>query len=458
MKATVLLVDDDPLDIVPARLLFESWGHEVVTAARAAEALNLLGQRAVDLVVSDVCMPGMSGEELMREITRRQPGLPVILLTGKGSIKSAVAAMRDGAFDYVTKPPHEEELRLCVERALEHGRLRRENAALRAQLGATGRYGERLLGRSPAMLAVFETINRIARTDSTVLITGETGTGKEMVAQTLHYKSPRAAAPLIAFNCAALNPNLVESELFGHEKGAFTGAVAARRGRFEEADGGTLFLDEIGETTPEFQAKLLRVLQERCLERVGGGKRIEVDVRLIASTNRDLAARVREGKFREDLYYRLRVIPLHLPPLRERREDILPLAVHFAAQYAARYGVRARALSPRAEEYLLRQPWPGNVRELQHAVERAVLLAAGEAIEPADLISSPPAVGVGAGDTLDLQAHLDRATREQVVKALDACGWRKQQAAERLGVDRVTLYRLLKKLGMEERAEERTSS
>ena len=449
MKATVLLVDDDPLDVVPVRILVESWGHEVVTARHAAEALATLVQRPVDLVISDVCMPGMTGEELMRQLTREHPGLPVILFTGKGSIKAAVAAMRDGAFDYVTKPPHEEELRLCVERALEHGRLRRENAALRAQLGATGRYGERLLGRSPAMLGVFDTINRIARTDSTVLITGETGTGKEMVAQTLHYKSARSSGPLIAFNCAALNPHLVESELFGHEKGAFTGAVAARRGRFEEADGGTLFLDEIGETTLEFQAKLLRVLQERCLERVGGGKKIEVDVRLIASTHRDLGALVREGRFREDLYYRLRVIPLHLPPLRERREDILPLATHFATTYTGRYAVRPRAFSPRAEEHLLRQEWRGNVRELQHAVERAVLLAQGPQIAPADLVINEGRPAAATGEDPSLQAQLDRATRDYVVQVLERTGWRKQQAADVLGVDRVTLYRLMKKMGME---------
>jgi DNA-binding NtrC family response regulator len=448
MKTTILAVDDDPLDLAPLRLILESWGHEVLTANSGNEALGILRGQPVDLVVSDVRMPRMSGEDLLTRVLADFPGLPVVLFTGRGDIKSAVNAMKLGAFDYVTKPPDEEEFRITVDRALESGRLRRENAFLRAELGAAGRYGERLLGRSPAMLAVFDTINRVARTDSTVMITGETGTGKELVAQAIHYRSQRCGAPLVAFNCAALNPNLIESELFGHEKGAFTGAVAARRGRFEEADGGTLFLDEIGEMDIGLQAKLLRVLQERSFERVGGSTQVAVDARLIASTHRDLAALVKEGRFREDLYYRLRVIPIHIPPLRERREDILPLAEHFAVEYAERYGSNARAFSSAAKEFLLSQPWKGNVRELQHAVERAVVLGRGEAIEPGDI--AIPDAGPTVSDTSDatLQSALDRASREHIVRALDRCQWRKQQAAALLGIDRVTLYRLLKKFSL----------
>lgn len=448
MKSTVLLIDDDPIDIKPVQMLLKSWDMDVVTARSGEEALEKLAGQPVDLVVSDVCMPGMKGEDVVVALARSNPGLPVLLLSGKGDIKSAVKAMKLGAFDYVTKPPDEGEFRIAIDRALEYSRLRRENEFFRAELAAGGMYGERLIGRSPKMQEVFDLINRTARADSTVLITGETGTGKELVAQAIHFKSPRAGKPFIAFNCAAVNPNLAESELFGHEKGAFTGAVASRRGRFEEADGGTMFLDEIGETTPEFQAKLLRVLQEKEFERVGSGKKIRIDVRILASTNRDLGQEVKNSRFREDLFYRLNVIRIHMPPLRERREDIPALAAHFVEEYGRRYGAGNRTLARSALDYLSSLDWKGNVRELQHVVERAVVLSDRAELDVGDFKYRPGDV-TGAADGTTLEAVLEKRTREYLVETLDRVGWRKQEAAAILGVDRVTLYRMLKKYSLD---------
>jgi len=299
------------------------------------------------------------------------------------------------------------------------------------------------------MLEVFELIHRVARTDSTVLITGETGTGKELVAQAIHYRSERSDRPLVALNCASLQQNLIESELFGHEKGAFTGAVAMRRGRFEDADGGTLFLDEIGETSPAFQAKLLRVLQEGEFERVGGSRPVRVNVRILASTNRDLAEEVRNGSFREDLYYRLSVIPIRLPPLRERREDIPLLASHFVDTFAQRYGRPGCRISPSGMDWLQDRAWPGNVRELQHVIERAVVLGRGDALGPGDFSFGEE--GAAAADSEPtLQDYIAQKTREYVVRILDRTRWRKGRAAQTLGVDRATLYRMIRRYRIEE--------
>lgn len=422
---------------------------DVVTARSGDEGMAQMESFSVDLLISDVRMPGMGGEEVVKETGKRCPGLPVILITGKGDIQSAVSAMKLGAFDYVIKPPEETEFRLTVERAIEHGRLRRENEFLRTELAAGGMYGERLIGRSDAMLAVFDLINRVAPTDSTVLITGETGTGKELVAQTLHYKSNRAKAPLVAVNCAALNPNLIESELFGHEKGAFTGATTARRGRFEDADGGTLFLDEIGEISIDLQAKLLRALQEAEIRHVGGSTTIPVDVRLLTSTNRDLKQAIEDGTFREDLYYRLCVIPIRIPSLREHKNDIPLLAAHFKTDYARRYGIAARAISETGMSHLQAQEWKGNVRELQHCVERAVVLSRSDILGPDDFreVETGTSTTTSTDDTL--QCVLDQHTRQHLISILDKTGWRKQQAAKLLGIDRVTLYRMLKKFSID---------
>jgi DNA-binding NtrC family response regulator len=448
MKSTVLLIDDDPVDIKPVQALLESWDIDVVAVRSGQEGIDHLKSISVDAVVSDVRMPEMSGEEVVQAIGKAHPGLPVVLITGHGDVKSAVNAMRLGAFDYVIKPPDSDEFKLTLERALEHSLLWRENQFLRAELGAGGMYGERLIGKSPKMLAVFDLINRVARTDSIVLITGETGTGKELVAQTIHYKSSRASRPLIAMNCASFNPNLIESELFGHEKGAFTGAHAVRRGRFEDADGGTLFLDEIGETSLDFQAKLLRVLQEGEFERLGGNKKIKVDTRVLVSTNRDLQERVKSGDFREDLFYRLSVIPIHLPPLRERHEDIVILANYFVAMYAKRYSCPAKIISKSGLEYLKSQEWKGNVRELQHTIERAVVLSRKKELAIDDF-KVPAALEQAAETSLTLESFLDGKTRDYLVEILDKTNWRKGKAADLLGVDRATLYRLLKKYSVD---------
>ena len=448
MKSTVLLIDDDPIDLKALTLLMADLDLDAVAVRSGSEALERLRRAPFDLVVSDVRMPEMSGEDVVRAVGVEFPGLPVVLITAHGDVPSAVRAMKAGALDYVLKPPDAEEFRLTVERALEHGRLRRENAFLRAELAAGGMYGERLIGRSPAMLAVFDVIRQVARTDSTVLITGETGTGKELVAQTIHFQSARAARPLVALNCAALNPNLIESELFGHEKGAFTGAVATRRGRFEDADGGTLFLDEVGETHTEFQAKLLRVLQEGEFQRIGGNRSLRVDVRLLVSTHRDLKKEVEAGRFREDLFYRLNVIPVRLSPLRERRDDIEPLATHFLAVYSGRYGTPARSLTREALDFLRAQEWRGNVRELQHAVERAVVLSPRDALTPADFRPPEQAPGDTRADRT-LQGHLDRQTQSHLTQVLEQTGWRKTEAARILGIDRATLYRLLQRYRIE---------
>jgi DNA-binding NtrC family response regulator len=444
MKSTVLLIDDDPVDIKPVQRLLESWDMEVVTSRSGKEGVERLASIPADVVVSDVRMPGMGGEEVVQAIGKTYPGLPVVLVTGHGDIKSAVNAMRLGAFDYVIKPPEEEEFKLTIERALEHSRLWRENQFLRAELEAGGMYGERLIGQSSKMQAVFDMINRVARTDSTVLITGETGTGKELVAQTIHYKSLRANRPLVAMNCASFNQNLIESELFGHEKGAFTGAIVSRHGRFEDADGGTLFLDEIAETTVEFQSKLLRVLQEGEFERLGGNKKIRVNTRVLASTNKDLRSEVGNGKFREDLFYRLAVIPIHLPPLRDRKGDISILARFFVTSYSKRYDCRASSVSEAGLNYLESLEWKGNVRELQHAIERAVVLCRKDVLDPEDFVSveSPDAPQESAGT---LEDFINDKTREYLLDVLDRTKWRKGKAAQILGVDRATLYRMLKK-------------
>lgn len=443
MKSTVLLIDDDPLDIKSLQLLMESWDFDVICAHSGEDGLHHLSSIPVDLVISDVYMPGMHGEDVVKAVKEVLPWLPVVLVTGKADVKSAVKAMRLGAFDYVIKPPDESELRLTVERALEHSRLRRENEFLRAELSAGGMYGERLIGRCDNIMAVFELINKVAQTDTTVLITGETGTGKELVAQTIHYKSLRSGKPFIALNCASLNPNIVESELFGHEKGAFTGALVTRHGRFEDANKGTLFLDEIAETSLEFQAKLLRAIQEGEFERLGGNQKICVDARLIVSTNKDLQNEVKSGRFREDLFYRLCVIPIHLPPLRERQADIHLLASHFLTVYSERYACKVSSISKEGMDYLASLEWKGNVRELQHAIERAVVLSQNEVLDVKDFVAPESKTPTCDDDTL--QGITDKRTREYILEILHKTGWRKRRSADILGIDRATLYRLLKK-------------
>ena len=447
-----LIIEDDPMIASSLEQMAALAGHDCDVVHTGENGLARLRDHAFDLVLSDIQLPGIHGHEVMIQAREFAPETPFILVTAHGDVKHAVAAIQAGAFQYLLKPIDVDELHVVMDRALEATRLRRQVQEMRREWLDQGPLHRRLIGRSPAMRAVQDLIHRVARTDSTVLITGETGTGKEVVAQSVHAVSPRASGPLVAFNCAAFNENLMESELFGHERGAFTGATSMRRGRFEDAHGGTIFLDEIGETSLGFQAKLLRVLQERQVERVGGNRPVDVDVRVIASTNRDLAAEVREGRFREDLFYRLRVVPVHLPPLRDRPEDILVLAQHFFEQYREQYESAATGISEAALLYLSRHPWPGNVRELRHTVERAVVLSTHHALEPEDFQFPETGTAADAPESLRLQDAVDRATREHLLHVLDRTGWRKQEAADLLGIDRATLYRSLKKLAIEDRS------
>ncbi len=421
-------------------------GYECEGCASGDAALVALEARGADAVVTDWKMPQMDGIELLRRLHARRPGLPVILLTAHASVSSAVAAMREGAFDYVTKPFDNDELRSVVGRALELNRLARENRWLRQEV-ATRYAADQVIAESARGRELLALVRRVAPSRATVLIQGESGTGKELVARLLHYWSERVGRPFVAVNCKAFAQGVLESELFGHEKGAFTGAAATRAGCFERASGGTLFLDEIGEVSTDFQAKLLRVLQDGEVLRVGGAEPHRVDVRVVAATNRILREEIAAGRFREDLFFRLNVIPVQLAPLRERREDVLPLAQHFLRRHAED-SAHPLALSPEAEAALLAHPWRGNVRELENAIERGVVLARGDAITPEDLLldEAPPASPPGGEGTL--QATLDQATATRIRAALDAARGQRTEAARALGIDRTTLYRLMKRYGV----------
>ncbi len=447
------MIDDEPRMAEILAMVFEREGYDVRSFTDPTQGLAALEESPADVVVTDLKMPGTDGLEVLRRGRELDPELAVILMTAHGSVSTAIDAMRSGAFDYVQKPFDNEELKALVKRALDTTRLARENRYLRAELRS--RYAlDAVIATSDAMCGVLDLVRRAARSRATVLVTGESGTGKELVARLVHYHSDRVEGPFVAANCRAFAEGVLESELFGHEKGAFTGAERARPGLFERADGGTVFLDEIGEISPGFQAKLLRTLQERSVVRVGGDSEREVDIRVVAATNRDLQAAVADGSFREDLYFRLAVIPIQLPPLRERREEILSLARHFLARWNAELDGRVLGWSDAVEQWLLEHPWPGNVRELENAIERGVVLARGDQLELDDLLLDPASAdGVstrgGAPPEADgLQQTLDRAAAERVRRALEESGGVKVEAARRLGVDRTTLYRLMRKYGL----------
>ncbi|MBQ71305.1 MAG: hypothetical protein CMJ67_00195 [Planctomycetaceae bacterium] len=386
--AKVLVVDDKEMMRDSVATILGRRGHSVAVASGGEQAMERITEKRPDVVVTDLQMPGMSGLELLAEIRKLHEDLPVVFMTAYGSVETAVEAMRDGAFDYVTKPFGGDELGISVERAIEHGRLRRENEVLRASAGppVASATGTTMVGDGSGMAAVRDRLERVADSHGTVLVTGESGTGKEVAARFIHESSPRRDGPFLAINCAALSVSLLESELFGHEKGAFTGADKLRKGRFELADGGTLLLDEISEIPPELQAKLLRVLQERAFERVGSSQTRTVDVRVIATTNRDLEAEVDGGRFRGDLFFRLNVLPIEMPALRDRTEDLPALAGHFLAAVGSREGRAAKRFSSEALDVLADYAWPGNVRELQNICERAAVLANGDQI-PASLVA-----------------------------------------------------------------------
>jgi len=387
MKGRLLIVDDERGIVIALRGLFGKEGYEVDTAESGEEALEKFKAGLFHVIITDLSMKGMSGLDLMRQVRALDPDCAVLMITAFGTQRIAVEAMKAGAEDYLPKPFDNDELRLKVRKVMETRLLRREHRQLLEQVRLeTGRF-ENMIGKSRAMMRVFETIEKVAPTDVTVLVRGESGTGKELVARAIHFRSPRGNRPFIAVNCAAFSRELVESELFGHEKGAFTGAVARREGKFEAAEGGTLFLDEIGDMGLETQAKLLRVLQEKQYERVGGNAPLRADVRIIAATNQDLEAMVKQGRFREDLYYRIKVVEVRIPPVRERREDIPLMVQYFLKEACERYSVSLKQLSPEAMRQCVEQPWKGNVRSLKAALEQAVILSPASEITPSDLFS-----------------------------------------------------------------------
>ncbi len=442
MNYSILIVDDEPAQ---RQLLSGSLAKEyaVTTAADGVEATQLLVSRSYDLIITDERMPRMDGIELIKWIREQMPEIPIIVLTAYGSIETAVEAMKLGAQEYLTKPLKSlDELRLIVRKALKQRML--QDQTLLHQAETEAQFPPDIVAQSEKMKRVLALAAQVAPQPTTVLISGESGTGKEVVARFIHRRSPRSDHPFVAVNCAALSETLLESELFGHEKGAFTGATHSRRGRFELAHGGTLFLDEIAEMSAGLQAKLLRVLQERQFEKVGGTRTVVVDVRIIAATNKDLGSAIKEGFFREDLYYRLNVFPLHIPALRERGEDILLLAEHFARKISNRMGRSWRLFSPAVETMLRQHSWPGNVRELQNAVERALIVAATDIIVPQDLPLSSVQSPAALSDPMTL-AEIERAA---ILKSLDRNHGERRQTAEELGISLRTLQYRLKEYGL----------
>jgi len=445
MPKRVLVVDDEAASRTGLKALLEGHGYSVEAAANGVEALEKVRGFRPAVVIADLVMPGMDGLELVRSLQEEAPFAVTILLTGQGSIETAVQAMKAGAYDYLTKPVDFEHLFVLLEKALDRSRIGREVAVLRRQTGS----GDRpvLLGRSAAIQAVLQQIEQAAASVAPVLVLGESGTGKELVARTLHALSPRARASFVGVNCAAIAESLLESEIFGHEKGAFTGAIERRIGCFEMADGGTLLLDEVAEMHPAVQAKFLRVLEEGTFRRVGGKAEIQVDVRVVAATNQDPETAVRDGKLRADLFYRLNVFPITIPPLRERPEDIPVLAEAFLRDAAARNGRTVTAIAPAALQRLQSYAWPGNVRELRNVIERAVLLADGETIDasqlPEGLSASEKVSDAVPSLTLPLGITIDEAERTLILQSLKLTGHNKTRAAAILGINVKTLHNKL---------------
>jgi len=450
-RPTILIVDDDrPQRDGLQRALADRY--DVLVADEAQKAGAILEAQPVDVLLTDLRMPGDDGLKLLRRAGSLSNPPVSIMMTAYGSIENAVEAMKAGAYHYVTKPVNLDELDLVIGRALKSRQIEAENANLHEQLDR--KFGlENLIGQSPAMLQMFDIIRQVAPSRASVLITGETGTGKELVAHAVHNLSPRKGGPFVAVHAAALPTTLLESELFGHEKGAFTGAVERRAGRFELADGGTIFLDEVGELEPAMQVKLLRVLEERKFERVGGNKTLEVDVRLVAATNRDLKKLVGEGKFRDDLFYRLSVVTVNLPPLRERRDDVPLLVAAFNRQYSVENNVPVREITQEAVNLLMAYDWPGNVRELRNAVEQMVVLARGDRLTVRDI---PAAIRSGADLTKiavvrpGMTMTVEEAERQLIVQALKDTGGNRTQAADKIGMSRRTLHRKLKRYRLED--------
>lgn len=451
-KKTVLVVDDDDAHRIMLRTLLGGWGYAIEEANDGQVAIEKVHEKAFDLILMDIRMIKVSGLTALAEIEGYNPAIPVIIMTAYASVETAVEALKKGAYDYLTKPLDFDELKLVMARAMDHRHLREENRVLKERLGE--RFDTRnIIGRSPVMVRLLETVAQVAPSEATVLITGESGVGKELIAGAVHFNSHRKEGPFIQLNCGAIPENLLESELFGHEKGAFTGAHRRKEGKFRQADGGSLFLDEVSEMTPSMQVKLLRALQEREFFRVGGETLLTSDVRVIAATNRDLLSEIDKCRFREDLYYRLNVVSLLVPALRRRQEDVPLLARHFLARFSEKNRKSLNGFSPRAMDQMLRYDWPGNVRELMNAVERAVVMSRSEYIHTRDLpmelqgtpkTSNDEPIFSGSSEGI----RLNEVEKQTILMTLKATKGNKSEAARRLGITRKTLHKKLKKYGV----------
>ncbi len=455
--AKILVVEDELNMRVVLEAMLKKEGYEVLTVPNGYEALAILKERDISVVATDLKMPGMNGMELLQKIMQYDSAMPVIILTAYGTVASAVDALKNGAFDYLTKPFDQDELKSVIMKAVKTRQL--EGGEGSTARGNDDRY--RIVGKSKSMMEIHDLIRKVSPTETTVLITGETGTGKELIARAIHNSSPRKKQPFIKINCAAIAENLVESELFGYEKGAFTGAVTTKPGRFELAHNGTLFLDEVGEIPREVQAKLLQVMQDQSFERVGGLKTISVNVRLITATNKNLPQEIKDKNFREDLYYRLNVFPIHIPPLRERTDDIIPLAEYFLEKANAKLGKSVNELSQEVLDYLLTYPWPGNARELKHFMERAVLMADGQMITSNAL---PPEItgmehGLQSAGTdreavqEGLKNRIDEMEKQIIATCLEECEGNVTKAAQKLGLSRKGLQLKMIKHNLRKRGE-----
>ena len=447
MKFTLLIIDDEKNIREGLGANFEMEGYNVKLAENGQQGLEFISKGDIDLVITDLRMPGISGEEVLRKVTTETPGIPVIVLTGHGSIDSAVDAMRNGAYDFLTKPLNLDQLTMIVKRALQARELSLQHKQLKKEVEKDMAF-DKMIGKSAEMQKVFEMIKKVASSKASVLITGESGVGKEVVADAIHKLSPRKDHQCIKVHCAALSETLLESELFGHEKGAFTGADNLVKGRFELAHESSIFLDEIGEINPSVQIKILRVLQEKAFERVGGQETINVDVRIIAATNRVLEEEVKKGTFREDLYYRLNVIHIHVPPLRERKDDIPLLVASFLEEFADENGKNIKGIDSQAKSAIYNYNWPGNIRELRNCIESAVVMCSGEEIKLEDL---PPTVSKSAGDqsiNIPANATLNEAEKIIILQTLAANKNNKSKTADLLGIGRKTLHRKLEEYGI----------
>jgi two-component system response regulator HydG len=443
----ILIVDDDAAHRLMLKKLLGGWGYQTFEADDGAGAIEEIRRRAFDLILMDIRMVKVSGIEALEQVRKINPSIPVILMTAYASVETAVSALKKGAYDYLTKPLDFDELQIGIARATEHSSLKKENEYLKEKLGERIDR-QSIIGQSTAMARLLDIVEQVAATEATILITGESGTGKEVIANALHANSHRKAAPFVKINCAALTETLLESELFGHEKGAFTGADRRREGKFLQAGGGSIFLDEVSEMSSAMQVKLLRVLQERELTRVGGSDVLKVDVRVLAASNKDLQKEIREGRFREDLFYRLNVVALHVPPLRERTEDIPLLAQHFLAMFSRRNFKSIAGFTPQAMQKLVRYAWPGNVRELMNAVERAVVLSRTEYLDVEDmtlLAMDDPTADEARPFVLSPNLPLEEVEKRSILDALTVCGGNKSEAARRLGITRKTLRKKLEK-------------